>query len=519
MSVFAFSSRKIFLSKRKRVLKKICAGTVLFLLGVAVFYLYSSLAALFFPKHFLSQPPFILLLMTVLAMVTYKPLDFLFVEIFERYLFKKGNYAHITLMNLADDLELVLDLQELGNLTVNTFGEVLQLKQVAFLIQKEKDQDFQILSAYGWNFSETRRVYLKETSALMNLIRASGPHVLARSVISRTFDWQQANRLSHDFDLLRASWVIPMVIGEEIVGLMAFSTHQADKTFGEADFQFFRKFAHSLAKKVKNAILFQSLKKMNLELQDSQSRMIQMTKLAAIEQLATGIAHQIHNPLTIISGKAQVLLLQKERVPLDERVQEVLKTIVRQTKRAADITKKLVVFSQGSGMPREMLNLEQVLDDTLALISYQTSLETIDITKFVHPGIPPFYANIHEIREIFFNLILNAVQSIGVEGKIHVEMNYFSADKLIELQVTDTGKGIEKEHVDKLFNPFFTTRNEALGLGLFVTKQIVHRYGGSIRVETRYQEGSLFTVHLPVSEKPETGTPEKKSNDLTFHQS
>ena len=146
------------------------------------------------------------------------------------------------------------------------------------------------------------------------------------------------------------------------------------------------------------------LKAANLQLQDTQSRLVQAAKLSAIEQLATGLAHEIHNPLTIISGKAQILLLQKDRTHLDERVEEVLRSIVKQTKRAADITRKLLMFSQGSGAPKEMLRLEQVLQDTLALVSYQTSLEGIELTQSIGPNIPRLYANVHEIREVFLNL-------------------------------------------------------------------------------------------------------------------
>jgi two-component system, NtrC family, sensor kinase len=102
-----------------------------------------------------------------------------------------------------------------------------------------------------------------------------------------------------------------------------------------------------------------------------------------------------------------------------------------------------------------------------------------------------------EIREIFLNLLLNAVEAVGAEGKIVVELKYRRDEELIEIVCSDTGKGIPAEHLDKVFNPFYTTRHEAVGLGLFVTKQIVHRYGGSIRVESQVGIGSMFILQLP----------------------
>jgi signal transduction histidine kinase len=175
---------------------------------------------------------------------------------------------------------------------------------------------------------------------------------------------------------------------------------------------------------------------------------------------------------------------------------------VKQTKRAADITRKLLMFSQGSGAPREWLQLDQILEDTIALVSYQTSLDGIEIAKAGSAGVPPFYGNVHELREIFLNLILNAVQSVGQGGKVQVEMHHQARDRMIELRVSDTGPGIPAENIGKVFDPFFTTRTEAVGLGLFVTRQIVGRYGGSIRAESRPGEGTMFLVRIPQAEAP-----------------
>lgn len=491
---------KLYYKKRKRVLKRLLVGLSLFGIGILASAILSWLPDRFFPSVWLSRPFFLIFLMALVAVLAYKNLDHLYTEILKRYLWRKRNYAHITLMNLAEELDLILDPHELANLVVNTFGEVLHLKTVAVIVPNKKQANYEIVSGYGWNISDYRRINLPQDSALINLIKASGSHVLVRNRVIRTLAWQEANNVAHDFDLLHAHWIIPLFAKQELIGLLAFSAVQSNRVFDEADFQFFREFGKSLAKNIHNALLFGEIHQANMELQDAQSKLIQATKQTAIEQLATGIAHEIHNPLTIISGKAQILLLQKDRSNLDSKVEDVLKTIVEQTKRASDITRKLLMFSQGSGIAKEPLRLEQILNDTLALVSYQTTLEGIRVNKQIDSNLPSFHGNIHEIREVFFNLILNAVQSLKVRGGISVEMKYYPEDEVIQVQVADTGQGIAEENIDKLFNPFFTTRHNALGLGLFVTKQIIHRYGGSIRVESRLGEGSLFIIRLPGSD-------------------
>ncbi len=493
---------KFHLKKRKRILKKLLVGLGIFGLGAGISLLLTAASYWFFPLAWLAHPLTPIIVMSFIAILFYKPLDIAFTKFLNHYLFKQKNYRQMTLMKLAEDLMLVLDLREAANLIANTFGDVLHLQSAALCVPDQKHTALEIVSAYGWNASDVRRTRLALSGPLMEAVMAQGPHILVRGeVVRTTLSWQDASRLAHDFDLLRAGWVIPLFVKEDFVGLLTLRASHPEEMFDELDFHFLREFASQAARAIKNACAVSELKHTLEELQDVQSRALQNAKQTAIEQLATGIAHEIHNPLTIISGKAQVLLLQKDRHRLDDRVEEVLKTIVKQTKRASDITRKLLMFSQGSGSPKEMLRLEQVLDDTIALVSYQTSLDGIEISKTVSAPIPPYYANLHEWREVFLNLILNAVQSAAPsKGRIHCQLGYHATHQIFEIRVADNGQGIGKECLEKLFNPFFTTRPEALGLGLFVTKQIVSRCGGSIRVESRAGEGTLFIIQLPQGE-------------------
>lgn len=486
----------LYLKKRKKILKKFLIGLFLFVAGIAVSLLFNALFRLF-PNLHLTHPAFSVLLMAIVCVLTFKPLDNLCTHFFRNYLFRKKSYAHMALMNLADELSLVLDIQELSNLIVNTFGEVLHLKTVVLMIPRRSGEGYEAASTFGWTIGDAKKVRLARDSMLAQIVTNQGPHVLYKGGADKTLSWQQASRLAHDFDSLRAHWVIPFFVKENFIGLLGFSAAETETFFDEADYHFFREFGRMVSKSLHNALAVMALKSAYHELQDVQSQLLQTTKRHAIEQLATGLAHEIHNPLTIISGKAQVLLLQKERNPLDEKVEDVLKTIVKQTKRAADITRKLLMFSQNSGSVKEKLPLDQVLEDTLSLIAYQTSLDGIEISKTMPPALPPVFGNIHEMREVFLNLIQNAVQSVGAAGKIHCELRDHALDQVIEFRILDSGPGIAPENLEKLFNPFFTTRPEATGLGLFVTKQIIHRYGGSIRVESNPKEGTLFVVQIP----------------------
>jgi signal transduction histidine kinase len=500
--------------KRKRVLKRLFVALSLFISSFTILFLANFLLQNSFPNLADWNPLVWVCLTSAVAAVGYQPIDQAYTWLFRQVLFPRRSRVLHILQRLSEELALTTDLRELANLLVNTLGEVLHLKTVSLLVRAPREEGYVIISAYGWSVTEYRKLRLQAGNPVLELMKTAGPQVLLLERAVRSLTWQEANTLTSQFETLRATCAIPLWVKTELVGSINLLTYASDEAPDEGDLRFFRDFGAQVALGVRNALLIQELKMLGDELRDKQSELLQTAKLTAIEQLATGIAHEIHNPLTIISGKAQVLLLQKDRKVYDEKVEEVLKVIVKQTRRAADITKKLLMFSRASASPREKLRLEGVLEDTISLIAYQTSLEGIEIQRFIGQDLPDFTGNVQELREVFFNLILNALQVIGPGGKIQVGMTYQKADKVFVIQLADTGPGIPAENLDKVFNPFFTTRPEGIGLGLFVTQQIVHRYGGSIRVESQPGEGTLFVIELPL-EAPPIPNPSSSPNART----
>lgn len=487
--------------RRKQVLKRLFVALTLFILSFALLFIAHVVLTPWFPYLAEWNPLAWVLLTSAVAALSYPAVDQAYTWVFRQLLFPRRSRIHLVFHRLAEELALITDLRELSNLLVNTLGEVLHLKAVSLMVKGPGAGEYSIASAYGWSVTDYRRVKIQAGNPLLELMRASGPQALLRERAIRALSWQEANTLTGHFEAMHATCILPLWVKTELIGAINLQPYGTERFLDEGDLRFFRDFAQKVALGVRTALLLHELKTQNETLRDRQSHLLQNAKFTAIEQLASGIAHEIHNPLTIISGKAQVLLLQKDRKADDEKVEEVLRTIVKQTRRAADITKKLVMFSRVPASPREDLKLEAILEDTLSLIAYQTSLEGIEIRRRVAPDLPAFLGNVQEIREVFFNLILNALQAVGSGGTVQVGITYQSADKIFVVQVADSGPGIRPEEIGKIFDPFFSTRPEGVGLGLFVTQQIVHRYGGSIRAESQPGEGTLFVAELP-SERP-----------------
>lgn len=327
--------------------------------------------------------------------------------------------------------------------------------------------------------------------------------VLERERVVHSFSWQEANQLTQDFEQLHASHAIPMFYEDELIGainLLPKAVSGSELTTPEL--KSLLDFAREAAQAFRNAAAFEALQRENRALAKAEGELMYSVQHSAISQLAVGMAHEIHNPLTIISGKAQILLLKKDKINYDAQVEEVLKTIVKQTKRAADITRKLLMFSDSEKSIKEWIDFEAVLTDTIALLSYQVSLDQIQVIKrFIHP-IPKWYGNVTELREAFLNLFLNAVQAIGTKGTIEIGACYQRANEAIEVRISDSGPGISEENLARVFQPFFTTRDGAMGLGLFVTQQVVDAYGGTIRVEPQQGKGAAFVLTFPSQTMP-----------------
>lgn len=484
--------------KRKRLLKRLILVAVIFPL-VLFLHALTQFLVMRFLRYDLAASPFLTLAIVVFFVTSlYKPVDYLVVTLMKHFLFKSHIAGQMALSQLARESIAILDQHELANMIVNTFGETFGVHSASVLIFDKSKSAYRMIAAFGLNPAAWRNLQLEAQNPLIAFLRARKVS-LDQEQVKKLFGWQEANKLIRVFEELHAFCVIPLMFEEELLGTINLRPRTGIKMFSPQEIRAFADFAGEIALIFRNALLMEEVKRSNQELMRIQSDLLRSTQRSAIEHLATGIAHEIHNPLTIISGKAQVLLLKRDQKNYDAQVEEVLKTIVKQTKRAADITRKLLMFSESQRSVKELVDLELVVNDTIALLSYQVSLDQIQVIKrFEHP-MPKFEGNVGELREAFLNLFLNAVQAIGKRGTIEVTGRLREQDRIFEFRISDTGPGIPEANLSKLFHPFFTTRPEGTGLGLFVSQQIIHGYHGSIHAESAPSEGSTFVVELPLN--------------------
>jgi PAS domain S-box-containing protein len=232
-----------------------------------------------------------------------------------------------------------------------------------------------------------------------------------------------------------------------------------------------------------------------------ESQLIQSEKMAAIGQLAAGIAHELRNPLAIVMNALydlrQLVDGENPEVSEDFRIAE------EEIGRAQAIIKNLLEFSRETGAEIEHLDVNKLLTRTLQLMQKYLQDNGVRVSTALG-SIPPCRANQNAMRQILLNLITNAVQAMPTGGELALR-TLLADDNLIRLEVRDTGVGIPPEHLQDIFNPFYTTKGpgQGTGLGLSVVHSILQRYHGEIRVASEVGVGTTFTIDLPCQCHPD----------------
>ena len=233
-----------------------------------------------------------------------------------------------------------------------------------------------------------------------------------------------------------------------------------------------------------------------------EQQMMITERLAALGTMATGVAHEINNPLAIIRESAgwMRLILGKEEmaaVPRRADLERALNKIEMGVERAKRITHQLLGFVQKGDTISAEVDLPMLIEESLGMVEREAVHKGIEIVRDIQSLEKPVYSDPYQIRQVLLNLITNAVHATGDGGRITVALDSLQGG--VSIQIRDTGEGIPPAHMRKIFEPFFTTKcpGKGTGLGLFVTRGIVDRLGGSIEAESRPGEGSVFTVTLP----------------------
>jgi two-component system sensor histidine kinase PilS (NtrC family) len=248
-------------------------------------------------------------------------------------------------------------------------------------------------------------------------------------------------------------------------------------------------------KRIGDILVFQDLtaiKKMELILEKNR-------RLAFIGEMAAGLAHEMRNPLASISGSIQVL---HKSLLLNETDERLMQIILRGKDQLESFMRDFLLLSRPTpGIP-EMIKINDIIEDILESIRYLPDWrDDIQVIKSLQDHLPFIRANKTEIRQLIWNVLMNAIQSMPNGGRVTIETGKdttdISAGQFLEIKISDNGQGIMENDLGKIFEPFYTTREKGTGLGLAIVNRIVEGHAGKIKVDSRSGEGTTFMIWLP----------------------
>jgi signal transduction histidine kinase len=292
--------------------------------------------------------------------------------------------------------------------------------------------------------------------------------------------------------------VAPLTVQDQRLGILVVQFSRPADEVAASDLDLIDTLARQAEIAFDNAILYQNLLATHQKLKSSQAQLVQSGKMAAVGQLAAGVAHEVNNPLQIILSRVQLLMMRhRELKPLVKD----LHLIESNVKRISRIIRSLLDFARHNTGEEEWrrIDLIYLITQTVNLMQHLMEKADIEVAVTHPPGEPPaIYGNVGEVEQIFLNLLINARQAMPNGGRIDIDIQV--ENETIVVHVRDTGEGIPEQHLARIFDPFFTTREDegGTGLGLSIIYGIIEKHSGRIEVESREGLGTTFELRLPI---------------------
>jgi two-component system sensor histidine kinase HydH len=293
---------------------------------------------------------------------------------------------------------------------------------------------------------------------------------------------------------------VPLWGKGKVIGVILVDNFYNQNPITEEDIQFLNMFTNQAGLAIENSILYRNLEEIHQELKETQNLLVHREKMAALGELCNSVAHEIKNPLVAIGGFARRLY----RVILDEAPEKrYTQSIMIEVGRLERILNDLYNYTRNESMAYQECDLRNIFEDTLSMISEKFDEEGMDIVKEFAEDLPKINGDYHQLEQAFFNLISNSYQAMNGKGTLFIRIHPISktGSSFIRVEVKDTGNGIDPENLHNIFNPFYSTKDARLGLGLPIVHKIILSHRGQIEVDNHPGEGVTFIIILPAIEE------------------
>jgi len=291
---------------------------------------------------------------------------------------------------------------------------------------------------------------------------------------------------------------VPVMGKGKVIGVIEVDNIYNRQPIMEEDIQFLNMFAHQAGLAIENGTLYRHLEEVHRQLREAQDLLVHREKMVALGEMSSTIAHEIRNPLVSIGGFARRLY---RSIPDDASERRYAQTIIVEVARLEKILNDIMQYTNGEFVSLKECDLRAVIEDSLSMIP-DGFINGVQLVREVADDLPRVKGDYRQLKQTFFNLITNAHHAVKDKGTIFVRAYPFAerGSSSVRVEVEDTGTGIDPQNLHHIFNPFYTTKESGLGLGLATVHKVVTSLGGQIEVDNRYGKGVRFIITLPVGQ-------------------
>ena len=396
-----------------------------------------------------------------------------------------------TVFEISRHLSSMLDTKSLLNAILLTCLGQMGVEGAVILLTDKQSEYLDDPRAKGISVEFFKDFKIDYNSSLIKILLLSGKPM---TIVELHKHLDNNHELIEIFNKLNIKLAAPLLMKNRLLGVLFLSGKISEASFYESDLEFLSLLMNQLSVALENARLYERERQINEELQLTQKLLVETEKMAALGKLAASIAHEINNPLGIISNYLQILSVKD--VSGDDYT-EYIKILKEEVFRIAGIVKQLLNFYRPQQEQITDIDLKQVIAESLALLSNQLTHSRIDVKTHITEELPTIRGSAEKLKQVFLNLLVNSKDAMPDGGEITI--NVYVKKPSIEIEVSDNGPGIEKDGLSRIFEPFYTTKGkEGIGLGLAVCYGIIQWHQGSIKVYNNGNGGATFNISLPI---------------------
>jgi len=414
-------------------------------------------------------------------------------EALERVLFQRRVDYRDTLLRSSKEMVSIVDIEQLSNRLVRTVARALGSEKASLYLLDESKDTYNLKTSVGIDKEPYENNILPRDDAVVRILQSQREGVV-REELEMAPENPNAQRVAGRMGDLDAEISVPIISKDKLIGILNLGHKDGKEIYSSEDLELLSTLANQAAIAIENGRLYENLKQ-------SQATLRRADRLSSLGLLTAGLAHEIRNPLVAIRTFTQLLPERYNDAEFRDGFQGLA---LKEVDRICGLINDLLSFARPSRPKVIQENMNDVIDGIARILESEAKEKNVEITRDFTAGLPKVWIDREQMKQVFMNLILNAIQAMTKGGTISISTRPHSknqagqAGQFVQVEVRDNGLGIPEENLEHIFDPFFTNKDEGSGLGLSISHQIVQEHGGYITVESKIGAGTSFFVNIPV---------------------